>query len=126
MHQRMVESPLEVACAVFNVGTQAQQIVFGRVSDRKDEVISGRGTENSLLDQCLLAEQCAGFAVPQISGRRTYQLCDLVAVLELGAVDLDYRASVAYQAFGGHLNDSSLAGSGRPQEKKVADRASRG
>ena len=39
--------------------------------------------------------------MPEISGGRPDQLGDLMAVLELGAVDLDYGARVSDQAFSG-------------------------
>ena len=41
-----------------------------------------------------------GLAMPQVSGRRADQLGDLVAVLELGAVDLDHGAGIAGEALG--------------------------
>jgi len=49
------------------------------------------------------------FAVSQISGRRADQLGNFVTVLELGAVDLDHRVSVAKQNLGGSLDDVGLS-----------------
>ncbi len=40
------------------------------------------------------------FAVPQVSGRRTDQLGDFMAVLELGATDLDYCSRILQKSFG--------------------------
>ena len=48
-----------------------------------------------ILVERFLAEHGVGFAVSQVSGRGTDQLGDLVAVLELGAIDLNDRARVA-------------------------------
>ena len=62
----------------------------------------------------------------QVSGRRTDQLGDLVAVLELGAVDLDDRARILQQRLGGRFDDAGLSRAGRPQEQEVPDRAARG
>ena len=77
-----------------------------------------------ILVQYFLAQQRMRFAMPQISGRRADQLGDLMAVLELGAIDLDDRARILDQRFGCRFDDAGLAGSGRPQEKEVADRSS--
>ncbi len=49
------------------------------------------------------------------------QLRDLMAVLKLRAIDLDYCSRVLQQGLGGCLYDASLAGAGRPQEQKVSD-----
>src|SRR5678816_1211042 len=64
------------------------------------------------------------FAMSQISGRRTDQLGDFVAVLELRAVDLDDRARVLEQYFGGSLDDTGFARTRGAQEQKVPDRTS--
>ena len=63
--------------------------------------------------------------MPQISGRRTDQLGNLVAVLKFRAVDLDDRARITHQGLGGRLDDAGLAGSSGPQEEEVADRTAR-
>src|SRR5438128_716719 len=48
-----------------------------------------------------------------------------MAVLELGAVNLDHGARVPKQDFGGRLHQPCLAGSCRSQQKEVGDRAAR-
>ena len=47
-----------------------------------------------VLIQDFLAQQRMRLAMAQISGRRTDEFRDLVAVLEFGAIDLDYRFAV--------------------------------
>jgi hypothetical protein len=61
----------------------------------------------------LLAEGRMGFAMSEIAGRRSDQLGDLMTVLELGAVDLDYRAPIPEQRLGRRLDEPSLARAGR-------------
>src|SRR5437899_4705769 len=63
-----------------------------------------------------------GFAVSQVSWGRADQLGDLMTVLKLRAIDLDYCARIVQQGLGGYLYDASLSGSGRTQEQKVSDR----
>src|SRR4051812_17692940 len=65
------------------------------------------------------------FAMSQVAGRRADQLRDFMAVLKLSAIDLDHRARILEQSFGGRFDDSRLTRAGGPQEKKVADRAAR-
>ena len=94
--------------------------------------ISSNSTKLSLhllgviLVQHFLAEQGMRLAMPQISGRRADQLGDLVAVLELGAVDLDHRARIPQQASAVASTMRVLPGAGRTEEQEVADRAARG
>src|ERR1700684_1175315 len=64
-------------------------------------------------------------AVSQISWRRTDELRNLVAVLKLGAIDLDDRARGLQQSFRRRLDDSGLARSRGAEEQKVSDRAAR-
>jgi hypothetical protein len=45
-----------------------------------------------------------------------------MTVLKLCAIDLDYCTGILQQGLGGCLNDASLSGACRPQEKKVCDR----
>src|SRR5271157_3704898 len=59
----------------------------------------------------------------QIAGRGADQLCDLMRMLELSAVDLDAGAWVAKQRFRHGLDDASLARPRGPQKEEVADRA---
>ncbi len=44
-------------------------------------------------------------------------------VLELRAIDLDYRAGVAKEDLGGRFHDARLTRTGRPQEQQVANGA---
>src|ERR1039457_7644432 len=75
-----------------------------------------------VLIEGFLAEQRVCFAVAEISGRRTDQLCDLVAVLVLRAIDFDHSTRVVEQRFGGGLHNAGFSGAGRSQEQKVAYR----
>ena len=75
-----------------------------------------------ILVQHFLAQQRVRLAMPQISGRRADQLRDLMAVLELRAIDLDHGARILHQRFGSRLDDPGLTGTGRPEKKEVADR----
>src|SRR5215475_12019876 len=63
-----------------------------------------------------------GFAVPQISGRRAEQFGNLMAMLILCAIDLEHRLRIVEERLSRGLHDASLAGAGRPEEEKVADR----
>src|SRR6185295_66591 len=60
-------------------------------------------------------------AVSEISRRRTDQLRDLMAVLELRAVNLDHGARIAHQALRRCFHQPGLTRAGWPQEQKVAD-----
>ena len=71
--------------------------------------------------QHFLAQQRMGFAMPQVSGRRADQFGDLVAVLELRAIDLDHRARISHQAFRGGFHHARLARTGGPEKKEIAD-----
>ena len=53
-------------------------------------------------------------AMPEVSRRRTDQLCDLVGVLELGAVNLDAGVRIAEQGLRHGFHHASLAGAGGP------------
>ena len=66
------------------------------------------------------------FAVSQVSGRRPDQLRDLMAVLELGAINLDDRARVLHQSFRRRFDDAGLAGASGPEEQEVTNRAASG
>ena len=50
-----------------------------------------------------------GLAVAQVAWRRANQLGDFVRVLELRAINLDYRAGVSKQDFRGRFHDSGLS-----------------
>ena len=75
-----------------------------------------------ILIQHFLRQQRMRLAMSQVSGRRADQLRDLVAVLELGAIDLDDRARILQQRLGGGFDDAGLARAGRPQEQEIPDR----
>src|SRR5215471_13462613 len=62
------------------------------------------------------------FAVSQVSGRRADQLGDLVAVLKLGAIDLDYCLGIVQKGLSRGLDNAGLARPRRPEEQKVSDR----
>ena len=62
--------------------------------------------------------------MPQVSGRRTDQLGDLVAMLKFRAVDFDHRARIAHQAFRGGFDEPRLAGTSGTQEQKISNRSS--
>src|ERR1700681_2187192 len=72
--------------------------------------------------QRFLRQQSMRFAVSQVSRGRADQLRDLMAVLKLRAINLDYRSRILQQGFGGCLYDASLSGTCRPQEQEVSDR----
>src|SRR5205085_3113689 len=75
-----------------------------------------------VLVEDFLTQQWMGFPVSQVSGRRSNQFCDFMAVLELGAVDLNYRTGIAGQTFGCGFNQPGFSRSGRAQKKKITDR----
>src|SRR6266478_707276 len=60
------------------------------------------------------------FAMPQIPWRRSDQLCNLVAMLEFRAIDLNNRARAFHQRFGRGFDDARLAGTGGTKEQKPA------
>src|SRR5208337_2901983 len=62
------------------------------------------------LAERLLRQQGMGFTMAQIARRRADQLCDLMRMLELSAVNLDAGARVAKQRLRHGLDDASLAG----------------
>ncbi len=66
-----------------------------------------------------------GFAMPQVSGRRADQFGNLMAVLKLGAVDLDHRARIAYQRFRHGFHRARFARAGGPEEEQASGRPSR-
>src|SRR5712692_10191767 len=64
-------------------------------------------------------------AVSQVSGRRTDQLGNFMAVLKLRAVNFNHGARVAYQALRRRFYQPRLAGTGRAEEQEVPDGTSR-
>src|SRR5271166_355933 len=77
------------------------------------------------LAQRLLCQQRMGLAMTQIAGRRADQLCDLMRMLELSAVNLDAGACVAKQRLCHGLDDARLAGSRGSQEQETSNGAAR-
>src|SRR6266478_2083959 len=75
-----------------------------------------------MLIQRFLRQQWMRFTVPQVSRGRADQLRDLMTVLKLCAIDLDYGSRIPQQGLGGCFYDASLSGAGRPEEQKVSDR----
>src|SRR5437867_7474977 len=61
----------------------------------------------------------------EITRGRTDQLGDLVALLQLRAVDLDEGAWTAKKDFARSLYNARLAGASRSQKQKITDRAVR-
>ena len=78
-----------------------------------------------ILVQHFLAQQRMRFAMAEISGRRADQFRDLMAVLELGAIDLDHRARIAHQAFRRGFHQTRFAGAGGAEKQEIADRPPR-
>jgi hypothetical protein len=63
--------------------------------------------------------------VAEIPGRGSDELGNLVAVLELGTINLDRRARISEEALRQRFHGAGLAGPGRPQEQKRSDRPAR-
>src|SRR5450432_1920725 len=63
--------------------------------------------------------------MPEVSGRRADQLCDLMAMLELRAINLDHRARILHHRLRSGFHDASLARSSWTKEQEVSDRAAR-
>src|SRR5581483_4423983 len=59
-----------------------------------------------ILIQNFLAQQWVRLAMTEVSRRRADELRDLMAVLELAAIDFDDRARVLHEALGGGLDDA--------------------
>jgi len=66
-----------------------------------------------------VAEQRIRLAMSQVSGRRADQFGDLMAVLELGAVDLDHGMSVPYQCLRGTSSIRVLPEPVGPRNRKL-------
>ena len=61
----------------------------------------------------------------KVAGRRTYQLGDLMGMLELGAVDFDDGVVVFEQNLGGGLYDPSLSRPGWSEKQHSSDGSAR-
>ncbi len=77
-----------------------------------------------VLVEDFLTQQWMGFPVSQVSRRGSNQFGDFMAVLELGAVDLNYPAGVANQPLGRGFDEPGFPGPGRAQEKEISYRPS--
>src|SRR5256884_7813701 len=62
-----------------------------------------------------------GFAMTQISRRRTDKLCDLVRVLEFGAVDLDHRPRIAEEHLRCYFDDPRLSRARWAKKEQITD-----
>jgi hypothetical protein len=62
--------------------------------------------------------------MPKVSRRRTDQFRDFVAVLKLGAVDLQHRPNVANERLRSGLDQPGLTGACGPREQTVSQRTS--
>src|SRR5579884_910972 len=60
--------------------------------------------------------------MPEVARRRANQLGDFVAVLELGAINLDAGAGIAEQRLGHRFHYPRLSRACRPEKKKIAHR----
>ena len=74
-----------------------------------------------MLLQDFLRDHGLGLAMAEIPRRRTDQLGDLVAVLELSAVNFDHGAVVAEEDLSRGLDQASLAGAGGSEKQQVGD-----
>jgi len=72
-----------------------------------------------VLGKRLLRDQRVRLAVPQIPRGRADQLRDLMGVLELGAINLDYGARIAKQNFRRGFDDTGLARTGRSEKQQI-------
>src|SRR5260370_29147300 len=63
------------------------------------------------------------FPVSKISRRRSDQFRDLVAMLKLGAIDLNYGAGIAQQALRSGLHHPGLTRTSGSQKKEIPDRS---
>src|SRR5260370_34495937 len=63
-----------------------------------------------------------GFAMPDISWRRTDQFGDFVTVLKLGTVDFNNGARITDERFRSRFHCACFPGTSRTQEQEGADR----
>jgi len=75
-----------------------------------------------MLIQRFLRQRSVRLTVAQISRRRPDQLRDLMTVLKLRAIDLDYGTRILKEGLGGCLYNAGFSGPRRPQEEKVSNR----
>jgi len=91
-----------------------------RASRRPFDLVKKKDRKLQLLGVPLiegfLRQQGMGLAVAEVSGRRTDQLCNLVRMLELGAIDFDAGSSVAKKRLGDSLDHPGLTRPSRPKE----------
>ena len=74
-----------------------------------------------MLLQDFLRDHGLGFAMAEIARRRADQLGDLVAVLELSAVNLNHGAVIAEENLSRRLDQASLAGACGSEKQQVGD-----
>ena len=63
--------------------------------------------------------------MPEVTRRRTDQLCDLMTVLKFGAINLDYRVRGAKEDLGRSFDKASLPRTRRPEKYQIGNRTSR-
>jgi hypothetical protein len=66
-----------------------------------------------------------GFAMAEISRRRSNQLGNLMAVLKFSAIDLDAGAGVTEQSFGHGFDDTGFSRASGPEEQEIANGTAR-
>src|ERR1700674_3379129 len=69
----------------------------------------------------LLSENRWSLAMAKVSRWRTDQLRNLVAVLKLGAIDLDQCRRAAQQNLRSGFDNSSFSRPGRPKKEQICD-----
>src|SRR3974377_1919693 len=62
-------------------------------------------------------------AMAQVTGRRTDQFCDFMAMLELRAINLDDRARIMQQRFCDGLYHSGFSRSRGAEDQEISERA---
>src|SRR5262249_45470600 len=62
--------------------------------------------------------------MPNVTGRRTYQLGNLMTMLKLRTVDFDKRGRTTKKDFRSSFDKSRLPGSRRPKEEQICYRPS--
>src|SRR3954471_15547625 len=75
------------------------------------------------LIQGFLGKQWMSFAMTEVSGRRSDEFGNLVAVLKLGAVDLDASSNLSKQSFSDRFHYPRFACARGSQKQQVADGA---
>src|ERR1700756_417722 len=71
--------------------------------------------------QCFLRQQRMGFAMAEVSWRRTDELGNLVRVLELTAINFDAGMRIAEHCFRHGFHYAGLSGPRGSEEKQISD-----